>query len=192
MYAESMTTSGVRIGVSACLLGDAVRFDGGHKRSDIILETLAGRFDLVRVCPEVEIGMGTPREPVRLVRLEGDVRMIATRTGVDHTGAMRRWALARVEALAAQRISGYILKKDSPSCGASGVMVFDPAGKYERSGQGLFATALISRFPGMPVVEEDELSDPVRLRDFVDRVMAYSVASAGDISPRLADGTPTQ
>jgi FdhD protein len=174
-----MTTGRVRIGVSACLLGDAVRFDGGHKRNDVIVRDLADIVEWVRVCPEVEVGMGTPREPVRLVRAGGDVRMIATRTGIDHTASMNRWAQQRADSLSGEDISGYVFKKDSPSCGVSGVKVFDDRGSCDRSGRGLFAAALISRFPGMPVAEEDELSDPVRLREFLERVTAYSRARAG-------------
>jgi uncharacterized protein YbbK (DUF523 family) len=185
-----MTTSRVRIGISACLLGDAVRFDGGHKRNDVILEALAGTADLVSVCPEVEVGMGTPREPVRLVRGGSGIRIIANRTGIDHTEAMTRWALARVEALAAQAISGYIFKKDSPSCGAAGVKVFDDHDTCERSGRGLFAAAVISRFPEMPVAEEHELSDPIRLRHFLERVTAYSLAGTRDVPARAAAMLP--
>ncbi len=173
-----MTTAPVRIGISACLLGDAVRFDGGHKRNDVIIGAVSTGVEWVRVCPEVELGMGTPREPVRLVRAGGDVRMIATGSGIDYTDGMNRWAQQRVEALARAGISGYVFKKDSPSCGATGVKLFDAADTYDRSGRGLFAAVLISRFPGLPVAEEDDLSDPACLRDFLERVTTYSRAHA--------------
>ena len=85
----------LRIGISSCLLGDEVRFDGGHKRDPFLTETLAPFVEWVRVCPEVEIGMGVPREPVRLVRVNGDTRMIATRSGIDYTDKMRAFAERR-------------------------------------------------------------------------------------------------
>ena len=107
-----------RIGISACLLGDEVRFDGGHKRDQFLTAVLAPHVEWVRVCPEVEVGMGTPREPLRLVRDgDGSVRMIATRTGVDHTASLTAWSRRRLDQLASEHLSGYVLKKDSPSCG---------------------------------------------------------------------------
>ena len=114
-----------RIGISACLLGDEVRFDGGHKREPFLTDVLGPHVDWIRVCPEVEVGMGTPRETLRLVRDgDGPVRMMTTRTGVDHTASMERWSRRRLEALADEDLSGYVLKKDSPSCGMERVKVF--------------------------------------------------------------------
>ena len=153
-----------RIGISACLLGDQVRFDGGHKRDAFLTEVLAPHVHFVRVCPEVEVGMGTPRETLRLVRAhDATVRMVTTRTGIDHTGAMTAWSNRRLSELERENLSGYILKKDSPSCGMERVKVFGESRRPERNGRGLFAAALLKRWPNLPVEEEGRLSDP-RLR----------------------------
>jgi uncharacterized protein YbbK (DUF523 family)/uncharacterized protein YbgA (DUF1722 family) len=163
-----------RIGISACLLGDEVRFDGGHKRDPFLTEILAPHVDWVRVCPEVEVGMGTPREPVRLVRTaSGSIRMLTVDTGIDHTPAMRQWARGRLRELAAERLSGYVLKKNSPSCGMQDVKVVGPSGRIQTSGRGLFAEALMKQFPNLPVEEEGRLGDPRLRENFIERVFAY-------------------
>jgi uncharacterized protein YbgA (DUF1722 family)/uncharacterized protein YbbK (DUF523 family) len=163
-----------RIGISACLLGDEVRFDGGHKRDPFLTDVLSPHVEWVRVCPEVEVGMGTPRETLRLVREgEGPVRMVTTRTGVDWTADMVRWSRTRMKQLAAEQLSGYVLKKDSPSCGMERVKVYGGAGMPQRSGRGLFAEALLTQFPNLPVEEEGRLSDPRLRENFIERVFAY-------------------
>ena len=169
----------VRIGISSCLLGDEVRFDGGHKRDAPLLEAFAQDVEWVRVCPEVEIGMGVPREPVRLVQSGADLRMIAVHTGTDYTEAMREFAARRVQTLAAMDLRGYILKSDSPSCGLHSVKVFDGNGadaEPARRGTGLFAAALTSAFPDLPIAEERQLADPASRARFLDRVIAYDRA----------------
>ncbi len=164
----------VRIGVSSCLLGHNVRFDGGHKRNAFLLDGFGRFVDWVAVCPEVELGLGTPRETLRLERRAGDTRLVTTKTDVDHTDAMRAWARRRVEALAREDLSGYVLKKDSPSCGLERVKLYGGGGGTPpRAGRGLFAAALVERLPHLPVEEEGRLED-ARLRDnFVERVFAY-------------------
>ena len=163
----------IRIGISACLLGDEVRFDGGHKRDRFLTDTLGPFVEWVRVCPEVELGLGTPRETLRLVKAGGTLRLITTRTATDHTEGMRDWASRRSAELAEQDLCGYVLKKDSPSCGMERVKVYGTEGVPERTGRGLFATALISRFPHLPVEEEGRLSDPRLRENFIERVFAY-------------------
>ena len=162
----------LRIGISSCLLGDEVRFDGGHKRDTFLTETLAPFVEWVRVCPEVEIGMGVPREPVRLVRTNGDIRMIATRSGVDHTDAMRTFAERRTGELASLGLRGYVLKKDSPSCGMEGVKVFDGAASTP-TGVGTYAEILKARLPALPIEEEGRLGDPELRENFIERVFAF-------------------
>jgi uncharacterized protein YbgA (DUF1722 family)/uncharacterized protein YbbK (DUF523 family) len=166
--------SPIRIGVSACLLGDQVRFDGGHKRDRFVTDVLARHVEWVPVCPEVEMGLGTPREPMRLVRVGTGIRMMTTRTGVDHTEGMLAWASGRLRALEGEDLCGYILKSKSPSCGMERVKVYDAQrGMPARGGRGLFAEALMQRFPALPVEEEGRLAD-ARLRDnFIERVFAY-------------------
>jgi len=102
----------IRIGISACLLGDEVRFDGGHKRDRFLTDTLGPFVEWVKVCPEVEMGLGTPRETLRLVAGHGGLRLVTTRTQIDHTEGMNAWAAGRVEELADEQLSGYVLKKD--------------------------------------------------------------------------------
>jgi uncharacterized protein YbgA (DUF1722 family)/uncharacterized protein YbbK (DUF523 family) len=153
-----------RLGISACLLGDPVRFDGAHKRDPFLTDILSPHVSWVRVCPEVEVGMGTPRETLRLERRDdGAIRMITTRTDIDHTDAMSAWTRRRLTELERENLSGYVLKKDSPSCGMEKVKVFGRPGPPQRNGRGIFAEALLQRFPNLPVEEEGRLSDP-RLR----------------------------
>jgi uncharacterized protein YbgA (DUF1722 family)/uncharacterized protein YbbK (DUF523 family) len=168
--------SRIRIGISACLLGQEVRFDGGHKRDPFLTEILGPHVEWVAVCPEVEVGMGTPRETLRLVRPSrstSGLRLITTRTGVDYTDRMNSWATERVAALAAEDLCGYVLKKDSPSCGMERVKVYSTSGMPERTGRGLFAAALKRRFVSLPVEEEGRLSDPRLRENFLERVFAY-------------------
>jgi uncharacterized protein YbgA (DUF1722 family)/uncharacterized protein YbbK (DUF523 family) len=171
---ENGTGQRVRIGISACLLGDEVRFDGGHKRDPFLTDVLGPHVEWVRVCPEVEVGMGTPRETLRLVRDgTGPVRMLTTRTHIDHTEAMERWSRRRLEELAGEDLSGYVLKKDSPSCGMERVKVFGNGGMPQRNGRGIYAAALLERFSNLPVEEEGRLSDPILRENFIERVFAY-------------------
>jgi len=163
----------VRIGISSCLLGQNVRYDGGHKRDAFLVDTFGRFVEWVPVCPEVEAGMGLPREPIRLLRTGSGIRLVGVRTATDHTDAMARFSARRAEALAREDLDGYVLKKDSPSCGMERVKVYDTGGAPARSGRGVFAEALLARLPLLPVEEEGRMSDP-RLRDnFVERVFVY-------------------
>ena len=164
----------LRIGISSCLLGQQVRFDGGHKRDAFLVDTLGPLVEWVPVCPEVELGLGTPRETLRLVRKDDAARMVQPKTGRDITEEMRAWARRRVEALEREGLAGYVLKKDSPSCGMERVRIYAESGTAERGGRGLFAEALIARFPQLPVEEEGRLSDPRLRENFVERIFAYA------------------
>jgi uncharacterized protein YbgA (DUF1722 family)/uncharacterized protein YbbK (DUF523 family) len=163
----------VRLGISSCLLGQKVRFDGGHKRDAFLVDTFGPHVQWVAVCPEVEVGMGTPREPIRLLRQGASTRLVGVKSGTDHTAAMREWAARRVEALAKEDLDGYVLKKDSPSCGMERVKVYDANAAPARIGRGLFAEALMERLPLLPVEEEGRLSDPRLRENFVERVFAH-------------------
>lgn len=177
MNGRSLARPRLKIGISACLLGQQVRFDGGHKRDQFLTDVLGPHVEYVSICPEVEMGLGTPRETLRLVRVPGaaGLRMITTRTGVDHTDGMTRWASRRLAALIREEpdLCGYVLKKDSPSCGMERVKTFSTNGTPERNGRGLFAEALIARFPSLPIEEEGRLSDPRLRENFIERVFAY-------------------
>jgi uncharacterized protein YbbK (DUF523 family) len=161
------------VGISACLLGEEVRFDGGHKRDDAIIETLGRVVEWVPVCPEVEAGFGTPREPMNLVRTQDGLRLITVDTARDLTAPFEAYAKRRLSELAFEDLSGYVLKKDSPSCGLEGVKIYDAHGIADRSGRGRFAAALIERFPDLPVEDESRLSDSRLRQEFLERVLAY-------------------
>ncbi len=164
----------VRIGVSSCLLGMKVRYDGGHKDDVFVHRTLSEYVEFVPVCPEVEIGLGTPRETIRLEGDPSDPRLIAPQSGRALTETMKAYASKRLDELAGIGLHGYILKKDSPSCGMERVRVHQAvSGRPARVGTGLFAAALMSRFPSLPVEEEGRLNDPILRENFIERVFAF-------------------
>jgi uncharacterized protein YbbK (DUF523 family) len=163
----------IRIGVSACLLGDEVRYDGGHKRDSFLTNVLGPLVEWVKVCPEVESGMGTPRESIRLVDEGGRIRLLTVKTGIDHTDSMTAFSATRVIALGDEDLCGYVLKKDSPSCGMTRVKVYRGKGPAAKTGVGVFAQALLARFPHLPVEEEGRLTDPRLRENFTERVFAY-------------------
>jgi uncharacterized protein YbbK (DUF523 family)/uncharacterized protein YbgA (DUF1722 family) len=155
-----------RVGVSACLLGEAVRYDGGHKRQDEMLAQLDDKFDWVAVCPEVELGLGVPRETIQLERTTAGLRLLTSETRRDLTASMRDWAGRRFDSIGP--LDGYLLKARSPSCGRGTAAVVgspDPA-------SGLFAEALEQRFPNLPTVEETDLADSPAREKFRRRVVA--------------------
>ena len=167
-----MSGEPIRIGISSCLLGMNVRFDGGHKKDDFLTGLLGQFVEFAPVCPEVEVGMGIPRPSIRLERRDDEVRLVDPRGGVDHTDAMRRWAARRAAEIEGLDLCGFVLKKDSPSCGMERVRVY-AKGAATKAGRGLFAEALIERLPLLPVEEEGRLNDAKLRENFVERVFAY-------------------
>jgi uncharacterized protein YbgA (DUF1722 family)/uncharacterized protein YbbK (DUF523 family) len=165
----------IRIGVSSCLLGAEVRFDGQHKRDSFLVGELGKLVEWVSVCPEVELGMGIPREPVRLVRgPRGRSLMLGVRSGRQWTDEMERFAERRVRKLSG--LSGYVLKSRSPSCGMERVKLYPaetPDAHPTRDGVGLYAAALMRRWPNLPVEEEGRLGDARLRENFIERVFAY-------------------
>jgi uncharacterized protein YbgA (DUF1722 family)/uncharacterized protein YbbK (DUF523 family) len=163
----------IRLGVSTCLLGERVRYDGGHKRDLFLINTLGRYVEWVSVCPEFEIGLGVPRESLRLVGDPEAPRLIAPKSGQDHTERMQTWARERLEELAAVKLHGFIFKKDSPSSGLFRVRVYDQNGMPQRVGTGIFPHEVMKRFPLLPLEEEGRLHD-MRLREnFVEQVFVY-------------------
>ena len=159
-----------RVGVSACLLGQAVRYDGGDKRHAWLVDVFGRDVEWIPVCPEVEIGLGTPRAPIDLVRrADGAIRLLAADTHADLTDRMRAFSAERIEALVAARISGYVLKAGSPSCGPADVRVVGS----DEAARGLFAEALTAAWPDLPVIDERQLDDEAVRRGFAARVFAY-------------------
>ncbi len=172
-HAQSTAPGALRVGVSACLLGEEIRFDGGHKRDSFLLETLGRFVEFLPICPEFELGLGVPRESLRLERHDENIHLLGNKSRIDHTAAMRLYATQRVRALAAHNLSGYVLKKNSPSCGMERVRVYQPNGIPLRDGRGLFAAELLRQFPHLPVEEEGRLNDPRLRENFIERVFAY-------------------
>ena len=163
----------IRLGVSSCLLGNEVRFDGGHKRDRFVTDLLGTFIEWVPVCPEVEVGMGTPRPAMRLVEERGGVRMVEIKSDRDHTRPMKSYSARRVRELKALDLCGYILKKDSPSCGMTRVKIYSETAMPRREGRGLYATALMEAYPNLPVEDEGRLNDPKLRENFIERVFAY-------------------
>lgn len=163
----------IRIGVSSCLMGQKVRYDGGHKRDSFVADLMARFVEFVPVCPEMEIGLGTPRDSIHLAERNGDSRLVNPKTGVDLTDAMTAWAHRRLALLEKTPLSGFILKKDSPSCGMERVRVHRPGKPPTKEGVGRFAKILLDRWPTLPVEEDGRLNDPGLRENFVERVFAY-------------------
>ena len=162
----------IKIGISSCLLGNKVRYDGGHKLDRYIRDTLGQYFQFVPVCPEVECGLPVPRESMRLVGDMDSPRLMTTRTGVDHTRRMLTWAANRVQELEKEDLCGFIFKKDSPSSGMLRVKIYNTKGMAERKGSGLFAKAFMAHFPRLPVEDEGRLHDPRLRENFIERIFA--------------------
>ena len=171
-----------RVGISRCLLGEDVRYDGTNRLSAAVAE-LTPLVEWISVCPEVEVGMGVPREPIQLVRGAGgvraggeSVRLKGVYSGEDWTDRMDRWAAARAGDLAAAGISGFVLKARSPSCGPAGVLVHDDPAAPVPAGRGLFAEALAAVMPGLPMIDEETLEDRRRRERFLQTVRAFAAS----------------
>ena len=162
----------VRLGISTCLLGENVRYDGGHKRDRFIIETLGQFVEFVPVCPEVECGLPIPRESMHLAGDPESPRLVTTRTKIDHTERMVNWARKRVRELEKENLCGFIFKSNSPSSGMERVKIYDEHGRVQKIGVGMFARAFMDHFPLLPVEEDGRLHD-IRLREnFIERIFA--------------------
>ena len=163
----------ITIGVSACLLGKEVRFDGGHKRSRFITDSLAGHFGLLAFCPEVAIGMGTPRQPIRLTGDASNPEAVGVKTPeLNVSQPLRDYGMKVAGDI--HDLCGFIFIKDSPSCGMQRVKVYNEKGMPERSGTGLFAREIMNAHPLLPVEEEGRLNDADLRENFVTRVYVYA------------------
>jgi uncharacterized protein YbgA (DUF1722 family)/uncharacterized protein YbbK (DUF523 family) len=163
----------IRLGISTCLLGENVRYDGGHKLDRFLVHTLGRFVEWVPVCPEVEMGLPTPRESMRLVGDPESPRLVAPKSGIDYTDRMQAWAQERLDQLAAEDLHGFVFKKDSPSSGLFRVKVYNEHGMAQRTGTGIFPRALMQRFPLLPLEEEGRLNDMPLRENFIERVFAY-------------------
>ena len=177
----------LRVGVSACLLGERVRYDGDHRLDLFLAERLGRRFAWVLVCPETEAGFGVPRETLRLVGDAAAPRMLGTETGRDRTEEMLAWALATMESLEPLGLCGFVLKRGSPSCGPAGVKLYatmDPCEEARPAATGLFARALAERYPELPLADEEMLADRGVASRFLRRVRArWRSLDWGDFRP---------
>ncbi len=160
----------IQLGISSCLLGAKVRFDGGHKRDRYLTDVLGEWFEWVPVCPELDIGLGIPRPTIRLVAGEAGTRLVEPKSGEDLTERMEVYSREKVDMLMARDLDGYILKRASPSCGMERVKVYTEAGMPLKAGAGVFARVLMEKWPNLPVEEEGRLNDAVLRDRFIEHV----------------------
>jgi uncharacterized protein YbgA (DUF1722 family)/uncharacterized protein YbbK (DUF523 family) len=164
----------IRLGISSCLLGNAVRYNGGHQLDPFITGTLGRFVEFVPVCPEVECGLGIPRESMRLVGTMDDPRLLTHKSGIDHTERMREWARKRVRELENEGLCGFIFKSKSPSSGMERIRVYRPDGTgYVGTRPGIFAEAFMDHFPLLPVEEDGRLHDIGLRENFIEQIFVY-------------------
>jgi len=163
----------IRVGVSSCLLGEQVRYDGGHKHDRYITDTLGRFFSFLPVCPEVGCGMPVPREAMRLEGDPNSPRLMTGRNRIDKTGQMLAYCADKLPELEGADLCGFIFKKGSPSSGLFRVKVYGTTGVPAKSGSGLFAAAVARHFPLLPMEEEGRLNDPAIRENFIERVFCY-------------------
>jgi uncharacterized protein YbbK (DUF523 family) len=175
----------IKIGISSCLLGENVRYDGGHKLDHYLTDTLGKYVEWVPVCPEVEYGLPTPREAMRLIGKPDAPRLVTNRSRVDHTAGMKKWAEKRLKELEKENLRGFIFKSKSPSSGYKGVKVYSESGMSSKKGTGIYAGAFISHFPLIPVEDDGRLHDPELRENFIERIFVFRrwkkfLAESGD------------
>jgi uncharacterized protein YbbK (DUF523 family) len=169
----------IKIGISSCLLGEKVRYDGGHKRNTVLKDALLQKhIDYIPICPEVECGLGVPRKSMHVEGNPDSPRLIITSSGEDKTKRMANWALKRLNQLEKKDIRGFIFKSNSPSCGIRNVKLFNEKHIHLKEGKGIFAKFFIEHFPLMPVEDEELLNDPAVLKDFIERIFAFAKSCA--------------
>ena len=162
-----------RLGISQCLLGDTVRYDGGHKRDAFLTDVLAPFVEWIPVCPEVEAGLGTPREAMHLAGDPDAPQLLTIRTHINHTRTLQAFSQRRVQELQECDLDGYIFKKNSPSCGVHRVKVYTEKGQPSKQGTGIFSAAFQKAFPLLPVEEEGRLTDAMLRENFIERIFCY-------------------
>jgi len=163
----------IKIGISTCLLGEKVRYDGGHKLDRYITDTLGHYFEWVSVCPEVEYGLPVPRESMRLIGNPASPRIVTVRTGVDHTEGMIKWAEDKLKQLEKDELRGFIFKSKSPSSGIDGVKIYTSSGIPSNKRKGIFGGAFMRYFPLIPVIDDGRLHNPNLRENFIEQVLVY-------------------
>lgn len=161
----------MKLGISSCLLGHEVRYNGGHARDLFVINTFAPYVDFVAVCPEVECGMPVPREAIHLVGDVKNPRLMSTKTKIDFTSQMQNWSRKKIAELETEELCGFIFKKGSPSSGLHRIRVYQGEGKQPlRTGIGMFTRAFIEHFPTLPVEDEGRLHDPALREHFIEKI----------------------
>ncbi len=163
----------IKLGISACLLGKSVRYEGGHKLDHLLLATLSPMVEWVPVCPEVECGLPVPREAMQLVGNRESPRLVTIESGVDHTEQMIQWLDKKLGEPVMRNLCGFVFKARSPSCGVRDASIVLPASGASAQGAGLFAGAVLRCFPDLPVADEEQLHDPAVRNEFIRKISAY-------------------
>jgi uncharacterized protein YbgA (DUF1722 family)/uncharacterized protein YbbK (DUF523 family) len=163
----------VKIGISSCLLGKKVRYDGGHKLDRYITDTLGQYFDWVPVCPEVEYGLPVPREAMHLTGKPDSPRLLTIHSRVDHTEGMLKWVCKKLKELEKDKLCGFIFRSKSPSSGIRGVKIYTSSGILNRTGAGIFGGAFMQHFPLIPVIDDSGLHNPGLRENFIEKVFVY-------------------
>jgi uncharacterized protein YbgA (DUF1722 family)/uncharacterized protein YbbK (DUF523 family) len=181
----------IKLGISSCLLGETVRYDGGHKVDRFLKDTLGQYAEYVPICPEVECGLGIPRETMHLEGKPESPRLITTRTRQDITSLMVNWAQKRVVQLEREYLCGFIFKSDSPSSGMERVKIYNAIKMPVKKGVGIFAKIFMEHFPLLPVEDEGRLHDPGLRENFIERIFALKrwreALSKGQSAKHLVD-----
>ena len=164
----------MKIGISSCLLGERVRYDGGHKLDHYLKDLLGKYVEWVPVCPEVEMGLTVPREAMHLVGDSSYPRLMTVRTNVDYTDRMQAWATKKLRGMARLDLCGFVFKGRSPSSGMRGVKVYGPTGVPTHTGVGIFARMFMGHFPFIPVEDDGRLQDPALRENFIERIFVFS------------------
>lgn len=172
-YCKEISCEKIKLGISACLTGQNVRYNGGHAHDPFLTRTLGQYVDYVPVCPEVECGMPVPRDAMRLVGDPANPALVVIKTGTDMTAQMKKWAEKKLDVLESEGLCGFIFKSKSPSSGMERVKVYDANGIPSNTGVGIWARMFMDRFPLLPVEEEGRLHDPVLRENFIQRVFVY-------------------
>ena len=181
----------IKLGISSCLLGENVRYDGGHRLDRFLTDTLGNYVSYVPVCPEVECGLGVPRESMRLVGDPNAPRLVTSRSQRDLTEQMLAWARKRVAELEHEKLCGFIFKAKSPSSGMERVKVYNETGMPVKKGVGIFARKFVERFPLLPVEDDGRLHDPKIRENFIERIFVFKrwreLLSKGETRGNLVD-----
>ncbi len=178
----------IRIGISSCLLGNNVRYDGGNKLEYYLRDTLGQIVEWVPVCPEVESGLTVPREAMHLIGDRDIPRLVTILTGIDHTERLTQWARGKLAELSHLDLCGFVFKARSPSCGVRDAEIVTPSSSTAGKRAGLFAAAIMKYFPDLPVEDEERFLDAAFRESFILLRRKTPSLQGGDIRRWLRSG----